>query len=125
MIIDRIVQAKQQELEQQKRSLPLTELRRMALAQPPTRDLAAALRGDGIRLIAEVKKESPSRGVIRSQFQPVEIARIYARHGAAAISVLTEVNYFQGSLDHIRDIRKALGNNVRCLSGLPVSRLRR
>lgn len=117
MIVDRIVRAKQQELERQKHSLPVAELRRIARAQPSPRDLAAALRGNGIRLIAEVKKESPSRGVIRPQFQPVEIAHIYAHNGAAAISVLTETNYFQGSLDHLRDIRKALGNN-----GLPLLR---
>jgi len=84
----------------------------MALEQPPALDLAAALRGDGIQLIAEVKKASPSRGIIRPDFDPVEIAIIYAGNGAAAVSVLTESGYFQGSLDHLKDIRNALHNKL-------------
>ena len=110
MILDQIVADNLQELEARKRSLPLAELQRMALEQPPPLDFASALRGDRIRLIAEVKKASPSRGVIRPDFNPVEIAQIYASNGASAISVLTEARYFQGSLDHLKDIRKALRN---------------
>ena len=110
MILDRIVADSRLELEARKRSLPLGELKRVVSEQPPPLDFAAALRGDGIRLIAEVKKASPSRGVIRPDFSPVEIARTYATNGASAISVLTEARYFQGSLDHLRDIRDALGD---------------
>ncbi len=94
-----------------KKRLPLAEVRRLAKAQPPPLDLAEALRGDGVRLIAEVKKASPSRGVIREDFNPVAIAGIYAAGGAAAISVLTEAHYFQGSLEYLKDIRNALGEN--------------
>jgi len=112
MILDEIVSGNMQELEYKKRSLPVAELRRMALEQPPALDLAAALRGDGIQLIAEVKKASPSRGIIRPDFDPVEIAIIYAGNGAAAVSVLTESGYFQGSLDHLKDIRNALHNKL-------------
>jgi len=112
MILDDIVSGNRQELEYKKRSLPVAELRRMAFAQPPALDLAASLRGDGIRLIAEVKKASPSRGVIRPDFDPVEIAKIYADNGAAAVSVLTENRYFQGSLRHLEDIRNALRNKL-------------
>lgn len=112
MILDQIVSHNRQELEYKKRSLPLAEVQRLASGQPPALDLAAALRGDGIKLIAEVKKASPSRGVIRHDFDPVEIARIYADNGAAAISVLTEAKHFQGSLDHLKDIRKALSNKL-------------
>ena len=110
MILKQIVVGNLQELEVRKRSLPLSELRQMASAPPPPLDFAAALRGDGIRLIAEVKKASPSRGIIRADFNPVEIARTYAANGASAISVLTEAKYFQGSLDYLRDIGNALGN---------------
>ncbi len=107
MILQQIVAHSQRELEARKGNLPLPELRRLAREQPPPLDLAPALSGETIRLIAEVKKASPSRGVIRPDFNPVEIARTYAANGAAAISVLTETGYFQGSLAHLQDIREA------------------
>jgi indole-3-glycerol phosphate synthase len=112
MILDEIVANKKQELEVSQRSLSLAELRRIALAAPPPVDFASALRGDGIKLIAEVKKASPSRGVICTDFEPVEIARIYASSGASAISVLTESKYFQGSLEHLKNIKTALGQTL-------------
>ncbi len=108
MILDQIVSHNRRELEYKKRSFPMAELQRLASAQPPALDLASALRGDGIQLIAEVKKASPSRGIIRPDFDPAKIAAIYAGNGAAAVSVLTEAKHFQGSLDHLRDIRKTL-----------------
>ncbi len=111
MILDKIVSDNLPELETRKRDLPLEELKRVVLAQPPPLDFASALRGDGIQLIAEVKKASPSRGVICHSFNPVEIAQTYASNGASTISVLTETMYFQGSLNHLKDIRDALGNN--------------
>ncbi len=111
MILDEIVEYNRTELGNVKSSVPLEELRKATLGQPEPLDFATALRGDGIRLIAEVKKASPSRGVIRADFSPVEIARTYAANGASAISVLTEEKYFQGSLDYLRDIRDALGDN--------------
>ncbi len=110
MILDQIVVDNRLELEIRKGSFPLEELRRIALEQPPPLDFASALRGERVQLIAEVKKASPSRGVIRSDFNPVEIAQTYASNGASAISVLTEARYFQGSLNHLRDIREALGS---------------
>jgi len=111
MFVQEIVHRNQEELKARKKRLPLAEVRRLAKAQPPPLDLAAALKGDGVRLIAEVKKASPSRGVIREDFNPVAIAGTYATGGAAAISVLTEAHYFQGSLEYLRDIRDALGEN--------------
>ncbi len=117
MILNEIVSRNLQELESKKRTLPMTEIRRMALQQPTPLDFASALRGEGIRLIAEVKKASPSRGVIRPDFDPTELAKIYASNGASAISVLTEARYFQGSLEHLRDIRNILRNK-----GLPLLR---
>jgi len=110
MILDQIVADNRLELETRKRVTPLAELQRAVLAQPPPLDFASALRGDHIQLIAEVKKASPSRGIIRPDFDPVKIAQIYASNGASAISVLTEAKYFQGSLNHLRDVRTALGN---------------
>jgi len=112
VILDQIVAGSLQELEARKSILPLEELRKIALEQPSPLDFASALQGDRIQLVAEVKKASPSRGIIRSDFDPVAIARTYASNGAAAISVLTEVRYFQGSLNHLRDIRKALGSKM-------------
>jgi len=110
MILDQIVKDNLEELEARKRSFPLEELRRVALEQPAALDLASALRGDRIQLIAEVKRASPSKDIIRPDFDPVEIAQTYASNGASAISVLTEARYFQGSLKHMKDIRNALGN---------------
>ena len=110
MVLDRIVADKRLELDTQRRLLPLEEMKRMAQRQAPPLDFAAALGGEGVSLIAEVKKVSPSRGVIRAEFDPVEIARIYAETGASAISILTEAKYFKGSLDYLRGIRGALGD---------------
>jgi indole-3-glycerol phosphate synthase len=112
MILNEIVSNNLQELELKKHNLPMTELRRMVLQQPPPLDLASGLCGEEIQLIAEVKKASPSRGIIRPDFDPVEIAQIYADNGASAISVLTETRYFQGSLNHLTDIRNTLHNKL-------------
>ncbi len=108
MILDQIVADNSLELEARKRSFPLEELRRVALEQPPPLDFASALRGERVQLIAEVKKASPSRGIIRSDFNPAELAQTYTSNGASAISVLTEARYFQGSLNHLKSIREAL-----------------
>jgi indole-3-glycerol phosphate synthase len=106
-ILDRIVADKKQEVELKKRSLPLSALKERAARQEPL-DFAAALRGNSLKLIAEVKKASPSKGVLSHDFNPVALAKTYARHGAVAISVLTEVNYFQGSIEHLATIREAV-----------------
>ena len=107
MILDKIVADVLIELAAKKRCMPLAEMARYAQKQSPPLNFTAALRDNSVRLIAEVKKASPSRGVICPNFNPVDIARIYAANGAAAISVLTEPKYFQGSLDYVRDIKKA------------------
>jgi indole-3-glycerol phosphate synthase len=108
-ILDEIVAAKRYEVAQAKAATPEAVLRRQLADAPPVRDFLTALSsGPPIRLIAEVKKASPSKGVIRADFDPVEIARVYQRHGAACISVLTDRPYFQGSLDYLRQIRVAV-----------------
>jgi indole-3-glycerol phosphate synthase len=110
MILDKIIQNSRRELEARKRIIPLEKMRQLADEQNSPLDMVSALRGDCIKLIAEVKKASPSRGLICSDFNPVDIAKIYSSNGAAAISILTETEYFQGSLEYLRQIDSALGN---------------
>jgi indole-3-glycerol phosphate synthase len=88
----------------------VADLERACRDLPPARDFEGALvpPPGGVRLIAEVKKASPSRGVLAEDFDPVGLARAYAEHGAAAVSVLTDEKYFQGSLDLLRAIRAAV-----------------
>ena len=108
-ILDRIVETKLREIETARRTVPEAELERLVAGLPSTRDFTAALRKSGeIAVIAEVKKASPSAGVIRDDFDPVAIARTYEHHGAAAISVLTDTEYFQGSLVYLSAVRAAV-----------------
>lgn len=110
-ILEDIVREKRAELAERVRATPRSVLERACRDAPPPRDLEAALRpaSGGVRLIAEVKKASPSRGVLApATFDPIALARTYAAHGAAAISVLTDEKFFQGSLDLLRAIRGAV-----------------
>jgi indole-3-glycerol phosphate synthase len=108
-ILDRIIETKLREVAAAKAAVPEAELERRVAGLPPARDFRAAIRRLGqITLIAEVKKASPSAGVIRADFDPVKIARTYESHGAAAISVLTDVEYFQGSLKYLTDVKDAV-----------------
>ncbi len=89
--------------------MPAHELRARLADLPPTRDFHAALAGtERVRLIAEVKRASPSAGLIREDFDPVEIAKAYEAGGAACISVLTDKPFFQGDLAYLSAIRKAV-----------------
>ncbi len=108
-ILDRIVATKREEIAAARSARPEQELRAALAEAPPVRDFFAALAVPGpVRLIAEVKKASPSKGVIRADFDPVTIARTYEAHGATCLSVLTDEQYFQGSLDYLRAIRAAV-----------------
>jgi indole-3-glycerol phosphate synthase len=107
-MLDKIVSQKKEELKQRKKTLPLSYLKERIAQQKPLLDFALALKGDHIQLIAEVKQASPSRGFLCPNFNPAELATTYAQGGAAAISVLTETNYFKGSIDYLAAIRQAV-----------------
>ena len=108
-ILDRIVATKQAEIQAARAARPDATLEAALGNAPPIRDFFAALAARGpIKLIAEVKKASPSKGVIRADFCPVDIAQAYERGGATCLSVLTDVEYFQGSLDYLAKIRAAV-----------------
>jgi indole-3-glycerol phosphate synthase len=110
-ILDKIVAVKREEVPAARAQRSEAVLRELAAAQPAPRGFAAALRAKvaaGLpAVIAEVKKASPSKGVIRPHFVPAEIAASYARHGAAALSVLTDERFFQGHADYLRQARAA------------------
>jgi indole-3-glycerol phosphate synthase len=111
--LDKIVSTKRRDVARAKTLRPEAELRPQLGGAPPVRDFLTALAPPGpIRLIAEVKKASPSKGVIRENFEPVPIAQTYQQHGAACISVLTDGPYFQGDLDHLRQVRAAVDRPV-------------
>lgn len=108
-ILDKIVTTKRGEIERAKAALPEVEVKARVADAPPVRNFFTPLgAGPPIRLIAEVKKASPSAGLIRADFDPVAIAKIYEAHGASCISVLTDEPYFQGRLEYLRQIREAV-----------------
>lgn len=109
MILDKIVTAKQRELTVAKTERPLADLEARIASRPAPLDFAAALLCERVVVIAEVKKASPSRGLLCPDFDPVHLAQCYAAGGAAAVSVLTEVDHFQGSLSYLVEIRAAAG----------------
>jgi indole-3-glycerol phosphate synthase len=112
-ILDQIVATKRSEVAAARRAVGEAQLERQLADAPPVRDFFAPLAQSGpIRLIAEVKKASPSKGIIRADFDPLAIARTYAEHGAACLSVLTDVEYFQGSLEYLRHVRQAVATPV-------------
>ena len=118
-ILDQIVATKRGEIDAAKRRRPERALLKDVESAPPVRNFFAPLAGAAptgardsaasrIKLIAEIKKASPSKGVIRADFDPVAIARVYAAHGATCLSVLTDEPYFQGHLDYLTQVREAV-----------------
>ena len=107
-MLDRIIAQKREEVEQRKKGAIVTYLQERIARQKPTLDLALALKDDRIRLIAEIKQASPSQGVLSPNLNPTDLARAYAEGGAAAISVLTEANYFMGSIEHLAAIKEVV-----------------
>ena len=110
-ILQRILAVKAQEISAAQTRVPLAEMQALARAAAPARDFAGALRAKIAAgkpaVIAEVKKASPSKGVLREQFDPAAIAATYERHGAACLSVLTDGQFFQGKLDDLKAARGA------------------
>ncbi len=110
-ILKKIVATKHEEVAAARARLPLEEVRAQARDQAPARDFSGALQGRAAAgkpaVIAEIKKASPSKGVIRANFRPAEIAATYEAHGAACLSVLTDVQYFQGSPEYLKAARAA------------------
>ena len=99
-----------------KKRCSIDELRELIGDLPPTRDIKSAITSPStpIRIIAEVKKASPSKGIIREDFDPVEIAKTYEANGASAISILTEEKFFHGSLDYLKKIREVAAIPLLC-----------
>jgi indole-3-glycerol phosphate synthase len=108
MFLDKIVAEKRKELQERQKAVPLSALEDAVKHQPKPLDLAEALKGDGISLIAEVKRASPSKGDLNVNLDAVALAKTYAENGAAAISVLTEEHYFKGSGQDLEAVKKAL-----------------
>jgi len=111
-VLDRILEARRTEVERRKSVLPETALKYGVAAASPVRDFAAALSHDSINVIAELKPASPSRGVIRDPFDAPALAKALGAAGAAAFSVLTEGEFFGGSLKNLRDARKEVTRPV-------------
>ena len=107
-ILEEIVAHTRHSVAQRKQHIPGSSLESYEAFHRPTLNLARVLDQKGLQIIAELKKASPSKGVIRSDFDIPELARSYAQNGAAAISVLTEPDYFQGSLQNLARARQAV-----------------
>lgn len=119
--LTRILAHKHEEIERQQIKIPLRQLEDLIARAPAVRDFAAALRQpERVALIAEIKKASPSRGVLIEHFDPLALAGCYAENGAAAISVLTDLRFFQGSIKYIEAIR-----NMQASTGQHVPLLRK
>ena len=110
-VLQRILAAKTEEVARARKARPQPALEKAARSATPARDFTGALRGrlDAGRpaVIAEIKKASPSRGVLRDKYDPAAIAASYEQHGAACLSVLTDTEFFQGSLEHMQQARAA------------------
>jgi len=110
-ILNRIIACKREEIRAAQRQTSIEQLREAADARPDQRDFVAALQAKhatgAAAVIAEIKKASPSKGLLRDPFAPAEIARSYAQHGAACLSVLTDAQFFQGSAAYLEQARAA------------------
>ncbi len=115
-ILEEIVWQKEIEVDQMREKLSLQELQKQVLTAPPTRNFFAALQQGKTTpaLIAEVKKASPSKGVLRENFDPVEIALAYQQGGASCLSVLTDTKFFQGSFDNLAKVRAVVDLPLLC-----------
>lgn len=109
MILDKIIENKRSEVERTKKSKPLDSLKSELQNLDSTKSFYESISPDGsTKVIAEIKRASPSKGVLRSAFDPVEISKSYASGGASAISVLTDSRFFKGTLNHLRNVRSSV-----------------
>jgi indole-3-glycerol phosphate synthase len=109
MILDEIIQNKRVEVEGAKRSYPLELISSQIERVGRPKDFSEAINPYGkVKIIAEIKRASPSKGVLREDFDPVDIARSYSEGGASAISVLTDKKFFRGDLTYLRDVRNTV-----------------
>jgi indole-3-glycerol phosphate synthase len=112
-VLQAIVAGARRSADERQQRVPLAEMERQAAAMTPRAEaFRRSLLAPGVRVIAECKRRSPSRGVLRADYRPAEIAAGYARGGAAGISVLTEPSFFDGGLDHLREVRAAVTTPV-------------
>ena len=116
-ILEQIVSTKGLELDIRKKQEPLSELQSQVRDLPIPLNFSGALMGGGISLIAETKKASPSKGLLKENYDPVMLAQDYIENGASAVSVITEKDHFQGSLAHLKKVKEAVGPR-----GIPVLR---
>jgi len=107
-MLDRIIALRMDDVEQRKLTVPLSELEDCIATRRTPLSFTASLKKIGVQVIAEVKRASPSRGVLRNDLNPTELAMAYAEGGAAAVSVLTEERHFQGDIRHLSEIRQAV-----------------
>ena len=116
-VLTRIVEVKRREVERLKVEMPLANLMKRIEAQTPPLDAAAALRGERVAIIAEIKKASPAKGVLMPNFDAGALAAAYINNGASALSVLTNVDHFQGSIDDLETARR-----IAYPAGVPILR---
>jgi len=107
-ILDEIMAYHREHLPKTMQEVPFEDLRAFASVAPPTRDFYRALKAPGVSLIGECKKASPSKGLLTPHYDPVHLAQAYERAGAKAISVLTDGRHFQGTLEHLRDVKETV-----------------
>ena len=113
-VLDRILAHKQEEVALARRARPMAQLLDESAARPPPLDFAGTLRRETVALIAECKQASPSKGRLSDDYDPVRLASTYAANGAAAISVLTDARFFQGSLQDLAAVRAAVDVPLLC-----------
>ena len=109
MILDRIIAAKKEEVERSRRYTPMACIEQAARSAPGAWDFRSALAGRDCAIIAEVKRRSPSRGVLQEGVDPVQVAAVYEKNGAAAVSVLTDGPFFGGSIEDLRAVGRSVG----------------